>query len=82
MDHQHNIIKVNHTRKCRNYDSFIIAKNAKQVYYTPYLLRRDKADWWIIIKSKLVGIIDIDIVLDVAYQNDVVIVQWQVDVEL
>ncbi|WMV30776.1 hypothetical protein MTR67_024161 [Solanum verrucosum] len=43
---------------------------------------RDKADWWIVIKSKPVERIEIDNVLDVAYQNDVAIVQQQVDVEL
>ncbi|KAK6791438.1 hypothetical protein RDI58_010519 [Solanum bulbocastanum] len=68
VDHQHNIIEVKHTRKYRSYDSFIIAQNAKQVYYAPYPLRRDKAE--------------IDNVLDVAYQNDVAIVYQQVDIEL
>ncbi|WMV45287.1 hypothetical protein MTR67_038672 [Solanum verrucosum] len=82
VDHQHNIIEVNHTRKYRSYDPFIIAQNAKQVYYAPYPLRRDKADWWVVIKSKPVGRIEIDNVLDVACQNDVAIVQQQVDVEL
>ncbi|KAK6784750.1 hypothetical protein RDI58_018205 [Solanum bulbocastanum] len=43
---------------------------------------RDKADWWVVMKSKPVGRIEIDNVLDVAYQNDVAIVQQQVDVEL
>ncbi|WMV24332.1 hypothetical protein MTR67_017717 [Solanum verrucosum] len=43
---------------------------------------RDKADWWVVIKSKHVERIEIDNVLDVAYQNDVAIVQQQVDVEL
>ncbi|KAG5590625.1 hypothetical protein H5410_041139 [Solanum commersonii] len=32
-------------------------------------------DWWVVIKSKHVGRIEIDNVLDVAYQNDVAIVQ-------
>ncbi|KAH0679486.1 hypothetical protein KY284_020571 [Solanum tuberosum] len=82
VDHQHNIIEVKHTRKYRSYDLFIIAQNAKQVYYAPYPLRRDKADWWIVIKSKQVGRIEIDNILDMAYQNDVAIVQQQVDVEL
>ncbi|KAK6789192.1 hypothetical protein RDI58_012991 [Solanum bulbocastanum] len=45
MDHQHNIIEVKHTRKYRSYDPFIIAQNAKQVYYASYPLRRDKSDW-------------------------------------
>ncbi|KAK6776078.1 hypothetical protein RDI58_027079 [Solanum bulbocastanum] len=43
---------------------------------------RDKVDWWVVIKSKFVGRIEIDNVLDVAYQNDVAIVQQEVDVEL
>ncbi|WMV15129.1 hypothetical protein MTR67_008514 [Solanum verrucosum] len=43
---------------------------------------KDKVDWWVVIKSKPVGRIEIDNVLDVAYQNDVAIVQQQVDVEL
>ncbi|WMV24188.1 hypothetical protein MTR67_017573 [Solanum verrucosum] len=43
---------------------------------------RDKPDWWVVIKSKHVGRIEFDNVLDVEYQNDVAIVQQQVDVEL
>ncbi|WMV32573.1 hypothetical protein MTR67_025958 [Solanum verrucosum] len=82
VDHQHNIIEVKHTRKYRSYDPFIIAQHTKQVYYASYPLRRDKVDWWVVIKSKPVGRIEIDNVLDVAYQNDVAIVQQQVDVEL
>ncbi|KAK6773589.1 hypothetical protein RDI58_028827 [Solanum bulbocastanum] len=74
MDHQHNIIEVKHTRKYRSYDPFINAQNAKQVYYASYPLCRDKADWWAVIKSKPVGRIEIDNVLDVTYQNDVAIV--------
>ncbi|KAK6777728.1 hypothetical protein RDI58_024446 [Solanum bulbocastanum] len=81
MDHQHNIIEVKHTRKYRSYDPFIIAQNAKQVYYASYPLRRNKADWWVVIKSKPVGRIEIDNVLYVVYQNDVAIVQQEVDVE-
>ncbi|KAK6774023.1 hypothetical protein RDI58_029262 [Solanum bulbocastanum] len=42
----------------------------------------DKADWWAVIKSKHVERMEIDNVLDVAFQNDVAIVQQQVDVEL
>ncbi|KAK6789238.1 hypothetical protein RDI58_013037 [Solanum bulbocastanum] len=82
VDQQHNIIEVKHTRKYRSYDFFIIEQNAKQVYYAPYPLRKDKTNWWIVIKTKPVGRIEIDNVLDVAYQNEVAIVQQQVDVEL
>ncbi|KAK6773743.1 hypothetical protein RDI58_028981 [Solanum bulbocastanum] len=82
VDHQYNIIKVKHTRKYISYVPFINTQNAKQVYYAPYPLRRNKTDWWVVIKSKHVGRIEIDNVLTVAYQNDVAIVQQQVDVEL
>ncbi|KAK6780839.1 hypothetical protein RDI58_023023 [Solanum bulbocastanum] len=51
MDYQHNIIEVKHSRKHRSYDPFIIEQNAKQVYYASYLLRRDKVDWWVVIKK-------------------------------
>ncbi|WMV34144.1 hypothetical protein MTR67_027529 [Solanum verrucosum] len=47
-----------------------------------YPFERDKAHWWVVIKSKSVGRIEIDNVLDVVYQNYVTIVQQQVDVEL
>ncbi|WMV54307.1 hypothetical protein MTR67_047692 [Solanum verrucosum] len=45
-------------------------------------MRRDKVDWWVIIKTKPVGRIEIDNLLDVAYQNEVATVQQQVNVEL
>ncbi|WMV51046.1 hypothetical protein MTR67_044431 [Solanum verrucosum] len=76
------IQEIIEVRKYRSYDPFSVAQNAKQVYYASYPLRRDKADWWVVIKSKHVGRIEIDNVLDVAYQNEVAIVQQQVDVEL
>ncbi|KAK6789642.1 hypothetical protein RDI58_013442 [Solanum bulbocastanum] len=82
MHHQHNIIEVKHTRKYISYDPFIIAQNAKQCITLHIHLHRDKTDWWVVIKSSPVGRIEIDNVLDVAYQNDVVIVQQEVDVEL
>ncbi|KAK6776010.1 hypothetical protein RDI58_027011 [Solanum bulbocastanum] len=43
---------------------------------------RDKADWWVVIKSKPLGRIEIYNILNVAYQNDVAIIQQEVDVEL
>ncbi|WMV51030.1 hypothetical protein MTR67_044415 [Solanum verrucosum] len=81
-DQQHNIIEAKHTRKYISYDPFIIAQNAKQVHYAPYPLRRDKVDCWVVINTKHVGRIEIDNVLDVAYQNEVAIVHQQADVEL
>ncbi|KAG5609679.1 hypothetical protein H5410_020960 [Solanum commersonii] len=43
---------------------------------------RHKVDRWVVIKSKPVGRIEIDNVLDTAYQNGVAIVQQQVNVEM
>ncbi|KAK6780272.1 hypothetical protein RDI58_022456 [Solanum bulbocastanum] len=79
---QHNIIKVKHTRKYEAYDPFIIAQNAKQVYYAPYPLRRDKSDWWVVIKTKPMGRVKVENELDVAYQNEISSVHQVVDAEL
>ncbi|KAH0678888.1 hypothetical protein KY284_019973 [Solanum tuberosum] len=79
---QHNIIEVKHTRKYEAYDPFIIAQNAKQVYYAPYLLRRDKSDWWVVIKTKPMGRVEVENELDVAYQNEISSVHQVVDAEL
>ena len=59
-----------HTREYGAYVPLIIAQNVKQVYYVPYPLRPDKADWWVVIKTKLMGRVEVENVLDVAYQND------------
>ncbi|WMV42522.1 hypothetical protein MTR67_035907 [Solanum verrucosum] len=79
---QHNIIEVKHTRKYEAYDPFIIAQNAKQVYYAHYPLRRDKSDWWVVIKTKPMGRVEVEIELDVAYQNEISSVHQVVDAEL
>ena len=80
---QYNIIEVKHTREYEAYDPFIIAQNVKQVYYVPYPLRPDKADWWVVIKTKPMGRVEVENVLDVAYQNDdSSIVHHTVDIEL
>ncbi|WMV51070.1 hypothetical protein MTR67_044455 [Solanum verrucosum] len=79
---QHNIIEVKHTRKYEAYDPFIIAQNAKQVYYAPYPLHRDKSDWWVVIKTKPMGRVEVENELDVAYQNEISSVHQVVDAEL
>ena len=45
------------------YDPFVLAQNAKQVYYAPYLLCNDKSDWWAIIKTKPIGGVEVENVL-------------------
>ncbi|XP_059306404.1 uncharacterized protein LOC132057825 [Lycium ferocissimum] len=65
-----NIIEVNHTRRYAAYDPFIIAHTVKQVYYVPYPLRPDKSDWWVVIKTKPVGRVEVENDLPAAFQND------------
>lgn len=76
---QYNIIEVN---KKREYDPFIIAERVRQVYYAPYPLRRDMADWLVVIKTKYVGRMKVENVLDVANQNDTSSVNQMVDDQL
>lgn len=52
------------------------------MYYAPYPLRRNKSDWWVVIKTKLVGRVEVENVLDVAYQNDISNVYQIVDDQL
>jgi len=82
VHNQYNIIEVNHTREYDRYDPFIIAHNVRQVYYAPYPLRRNKSDWWVVIKTKPVGRVEVENVLDVAYQNDISNVHQIVDDQL
>ncbi|KAK6777714.1 hypothetical protein RDI58_024432 [Solanum bulbocastanum] len=56
--------------------------NAKQVYYAPYPLRRDKSDCWVVIKTKPMGRVEVENELDVAYQNEITSVHQVVDAEL
>ncbi|XP_060169194.1 uncharacterized protein LOC132600090 [Lycium barbarum] len=80
---QYNIIEVNHTREYAAYDPFIIAQNVRQVYYAPYPLRPDKSAWWVVIKVKPVGRVEVENVLPVAFQDDdISVVHQTVDNEL
>lgn len=78
------IVEVNHTRKYESYDPFIIAQNVKQVFYAPYpsCKNNKKTDWWVVLKAKPVGRVEVEDALDVAYQNDISSVQQIMDNEL
>ncbi|KAM3216980.1 hypothetical protein P3L10_026423 [Capsicum annuum] len=54
----------------------------KQVYYAPYTLCKNKSAWQVVIKTKLVGRVEVEDRLDVAYQNDISSVEERVDDEL
>ncbi|WMV51036.1 hypothetical protein MTR67_044421 [Solanum verrucosum] len=56
--------------------------NVKQVYYAPYPLSRDMSDWWVVIKTKLMGRVEVENELHVAYQNEISSVHQVVDAEL
>lgn len=56
---QYKILDVNHRRKLKKYEQFILAMQAAQVYYATYAsLRRDKSDWWTVYKTKARGVMD------------------------
>ena len=49
----YNLIEIKHTSHYHKYDPFVLAKQALQVYYAPYpSLKRDKADWSAVFKTK------------------------------
>ena len=43
---QYKLVDVRHTKQYGTFDPFVIAQNARQVYYVPYPLRSDKSEWW------------------------------------
>ena len=50
---KYNLIEIKHTSRYQKYDPFILAKQALQAYYAPYpSLKRDKADWSAVFKTK------------------------------
>uniref|UniRef100_A0A1U7YJY3 Uncharacterized protein LOC104248805 n=1 Tax=Nicotiana sylvestris TaxID=4096 RepID=A0A1U7YJY3_NICSY len=80
---QYKIVEVKHTKEYQSYDPFVIAQNVKQVYYASYPSTcKNKNEWWVVIKTKTVGKVEVDDSLVVAYQNDISSVQQTVDNEL
>ncbi|XP_059311461.1 uncharacterized protein LOC132063034 [Lycium ferocissimum] len=65
-----NIIEVKHKWRYAGYDPFLIAHNVKQMYYVPYPLRPDKFDWWVVIKTKPIGRVEVENDLPAAFQTD------------
>ena len=53
MHPTYNLIEIKHTSRYHKYDPFILAKQALQVYYSSFpSLKRDKADWSTVFKTK------------------------------
>jgi len=67
---QYGIVEVNFHRRYSNFDPFIFATNAIQVYYVPYPEKiKEKVDWWVVIKTKPRCTVDDRYTLEVAYQE-------------
>lgn len=67
---QYNLVDVNHKRRFKKYEPFVLASQSLQVYYAPYpSLRRDKVDWWSVCKVKPRSIIDLS-TENMAFQDD------------
>lgn len=64
------LIDINHRRRYSNYDPFILAYQAYQVYYMSYPgVKKPKLDWWNVQKCKARHVVDVPIVGD-AFQAD------------
>ena len=63
----YNIIEVNQTRKFGAYDPFILAQDARQVYFTKYPGKCRK-NWMLVFPSKSRGRLEVEDIPDDAYQ--------------
>ncbi|XP_015170735.1 uncharacterized protein [Solanum tuberosum] len=55
---KYKLVDINHKRKVKKYEPFVLAMQAAQVYYASYpSLRRDKNGWWAVCKTKARGIV-------------------------
>ncbi|OIT29979.1 hypothetical protein A4A49_45104 [Nicotiana attenuata] len=56
---QYKLVDINHEKKLKKYEPFVLEMQAAQVYYTTYpSLRRDKSEWWAVCKVKARGLVD------------------------
>ncbi|MED6148502.1 hypothetical protein PIB30_053763 [Stylosanthes scabra] len=57
MHKDYRIVEVNYARRYNTYDPFIVATNARQVYYMSYL-GRDRNNWRVVVKCKPRGMVE------------------------
>lgn len=80
---KYGIVEVHHRRRHAEYDPFICATNAIQVYYVPYPEKiKEKVDWWVVIKTKPRGTVDDRYTLEIAYQDSTTNVDFVTNDEL
>ena len=72
INKKYNTVEIKMDRRYKHYDHFIMAHLVRQVYYVPYpSIQRGKRDWCVAIKSKPIGHIETDELMeDLAYQVD------------
>ena len=63
------IIEINHTKRYEKFDLFIIAQNARQVYYLPYP-GKYKSNWKVVIKCKPRGKVKLEEASEQAYETN------------
>ena len=65
-----NLVEINHKKRYMKYEPFVLAQQAIHVYYASYSnLKRDKADWWAVCKTKTRRKIE-EYWKDTAYQQE------------
>ena len=56
-DGEHNLVDVKYKSRLRGDDSYILASQTEQVYYTSYpSMAKDLKDWWAVVKTKPRGV--------------------------
>ncbi|KAJ8761601.1 hypothetical protein K2173_004377 [Erythroxylum novogranatense] len=59
VHNRYNVVEINFRRRLRQFEPFILAMQARQVYYVPFpSLRHDKADWLAVCKVKPRGVFE------------------------
>ncbi|PHT43154.1 hypothetical protein CQW23_17179 [Capsicum baccatum] len=71
VDSQFGIVEVRKRERYFKFNPFIFPQTTTQVYYANHPERKEnKADWWVVIKTKPRGAIDTRYNLEVAYQKE------------
>lgn len=93
VDPQHGLIDVKHNSKLVTKETFVLAQQAVQVYYTSYpSKKKERIDWWAVCKTKARGLVyapenevenedDIPIVSDY-FQEDETEFSFEVNLDL
>ncbi|GLT51751.1 hypothetical protein SLA2020_251390 [Shorea laevis] len=59
VDRKHHLVDINPNRKLKTYEPFILASQAKQVYYTPYPSHNSNRKGWLAtLKCKAKSVIE------------------------